>query len=423
MPRKQTGTPRPDTHKIATKLSKFIVPLDSLEEDAENANQHPTKSIKAIASSLDQFGQQTPIVVRGKTIYKGNGTWRAAKSLGWTHVAAIPFDEEVAKKRGKNTVRAYAIADNRSADFSEFDPALLLAQIETFEGFDFDGFALEDICPTISKAGLGEEDEDEIPEIPVAAKSRVGDIYKLGAHRILCGDATKRETIAMLLRDLPAPTLLMSDPPYGVAHGKGVTKATSILGDQTQAVIPLSLAVVLPALHKDARIYLCGGSENVSMMTGLFDHYLHRAPRLIVWVKESFVLRQNGYHSQYELIFHSWKGAGGVIWYGNRKQSDVWQIDRGTKATTHPNEKPVELAERAILNSSAKGETVIDPFLGSGSTLIACEKTGRACVGVELDPRYVDVVIERWETYTGKKAQKIGDARAWDDRLAASSPA
>jgi hypothetical protein len=401
-------------HKIAAQLLKFSVALESLSEDPQNANQHSAKSIKAIASSLDQFGQQTPIVVRGTTIYKGNGTWRAAKSLGWTHIAAIPFDEAVAKRKGKDTVRAYAIVDNRSSQFAEFDPSVLSVQVEAWESnFDLQPFSFGEILPTTSRAGLDNEKDDTSPPLPAEARSKLGDIYQLGPHRILCGDATKRETIATLLRGLPEPVLFMSDPPYGVAHGKGVTKSASILGDQTQAAIPLSLAVVIPALHKDARIYLCGASENVTMMTGLFDHYLSRSPKIIVWAKENFVLRQNGYHSQYELIFFSWKGAGGAIWYGDRKQSDVWQIARGEKATNHPNEKPLEIPERAITNSSAQGEIVIDPFLGSGSTLIACEKLGRVCAGVELDPRYFDVVISRWEKFTGQTAKKIGDAASW----------
>lgn len=252
---------------------------------------------------------------------------------------------------------------------------------------------------------------DDVPEPPTQPVSRTGDLWILGAHRLLCGDSTKREDVARVMAGEKAD-LLFTDPPYGVQHGRGITKARQIGGDLTQAAIPLGFAVACEALADDAHLYVCGGYENMSMLTGLWDVHLQRQPRILVWVKNGFVLRQHGYHSGYELIFHGWKGKGGAVWYGDRKQSDVWEVAR-KKETEHSTEKPVELPARAIRNSTPPGAIVLDSFLGSGTTLVAAESLGRRAYGCEREPRYIDIAVLRWQKLTGKQATLDPDGRTF----------
>lgn len=227
----------------------------------------------------------------------------------------------------------------------------------------------------------------------------------MNEHRVICGDATKRETFEKLLGENTCE-LVFTDPPYGVAYqSKG--KKGAILGDLSQVTIPLSFKHITErVLDQNGRVYLCGGSSNVLMYYALFDEYLRMIPRLIVWAKETFVLRPYNYHSQYELVFFGWKGTGGGedYWYGDRKQSDIWNVRRDpSREYIHPTQKPVELPARAISNSSKPGGHVMEPFLGSGSTLIACEGLGRKCFGIELDPRFLRKLLRRFYNYASAR--------------------
>ena len=206
--------------------------------------------------------------------------------------------------------------------------------------------------------------------------------------------------------------MVFTDPPYGV-NVKGSKTNGNIAGDLTQVAIPFSFAVAIEATDENAHFYFCGGEGNIYLYQKLFEKFLHSLPKHLVWVKNGFVLKHVGYHNQYELIFYGFKQGSGDKWCDERtaeQASDVWFVKRDNTATyVHPTQKPIEIPSRAIKNSSYEGEIVLDLFGGSGSTLMACEQLNRKCCMMELDPKYVDVIINRWETFTGQKAVKLSN--------------
>lgn len=381
-------------------LDVELVPVSSLKPDPTNARTHSDKNIKAIAASLRDFGQRRPLVVWGNVVIAGNGTLEAAKSLGWSEVVVtrVPSSWE------HDRARAYALADNRTAELADWNAEVLAEQLVELDslGWEVGDLGFEPLNPP---DGADDIIEDVVPEPPKIPRTKLGDMYQLGDHVLLCGDAMDRATYRRLMGDDLAP-LLLTDPPYGVAYKD--RKGGAIHGDLTQAAIPISFDCALVHLTPDARVYVFGGSDNFEMMNRLFTHHLHMQPRLIVWAKESFVLRPLGYHSQYELVYHGWKGVGGGagFWYGDRKASDIWHVARD-RDREHPTQKPVEVCAIPVRNSSAPGDLVLEPFGGSGSTLIACEQLGRAARVIELDPAFCDVIVGRWERLTGRTAERV----------------
>jgi DNA modification methylase len=232
----------------------------------------------------------------------------------------------------------------------------------------------------------------------------------LGEHRLLCGDSTKAEDVERLM-DGNKADMVFTDPPYGVNIQGGKNNST-IAGDLTQTAIPFSFDLAVSTATKEsARLYFCGGEGNIGLYAKLFERFCRQLPRHLIWVKESHVMKPNGYHNQYEIIFHGYKAGGGGLnnWFGGRTEdeaSDVWQLKRDNRSDyLHPTQKPTSLPARAIKNSAPAKGLVYEPFGGSGSTLIASEQTGRVCYNMELDPKYCDVIVKRWEDFTGKKAE------------------
>lgn len=265
---------------------------------------------------------------------------------------------------------------------------------------------------TMSEAESGEVAEqfdDSTP--PAEPETQAGDIWQLGEHRLLCGDSTKDEDVAKLMGKKKAGCVF-TDPPYSVNIQGGAQNKT-IAGDITSTAITFAFEVAIRiATTEDARLYFCGSQGNVGLYGKLFERYCRQTPRLLVWVKENFCLKANGYHNQYEFIFHGFKPKGGGLnkWFAGRtmaEASDVWKIGRDpSKSYEHVTQKPVALAQRAIANSCEPGGIVLDMFGGSGSTLIAADQLGRACCMMEIDPAYCDVIKNRWERFSGKKAKR-----------------
>lgn len=378
------------------------VSIGKVALDPANVRTHDERNLKAIQDSLRVFGQRKPIVVMkaddGFVVIAGNGTLEAAREIGWDSIAVTVVPEEWTS----DEAAAYAIADNRTAELAAWDQVGLDMQLAELEAAGWE----PELLGFDGKGGLGADEvvEDEVPEPPADPVTKPGDLWLLGEHRLLCGDSCERETYTRLL-DGAVPSLMVTDPPYGVAYQD--RQGGAIHGDLTQATIPVFLSCALDVLDHNARVYLFGGSDNWSMYQKLYEHHLRMTPKPIVWVKESFILRHNGYHSQFELVFYGWKGKGGGLdyWYGDRKGSDVWEVARDvTSERVHPTQKPVEVCAIPIQNSSKAGEGVLEPFCGSGSTLIACEQLGRVCYAIEMDPRFCDVIVKRWENLTGVKA-------------------
>lgn len=263
-------------------------------------------------------------------------------------------------------------------------------------GFDADFLAALREEPKGPRAG-GLTDPDDVPE-DAPALTKEGDLWELGEHRLLCANSKKPEPYGVLMGEERAG-LLLTDPPYGVAYQQASTKR-AILGDLTQTTIPLFMANVQQVLAEDARLLMFGGSDQFAMYLDLFDHYLHQQPRVVVWVKEGFILRHHGYHSQFELAYYGWRGTGGAIWHGERTVSDVWTIPR-TKETDHVTEKPVALYEIPMRTLAGPGEIVLDPFGGSGVAIIAGQRLGRVVRSIEMDPHWCDVICRRFQAFTG----------------------
>lgn len=390
------------THGVHPTLVDLLEPVDGLHHYEHNARTHADAVLR---ESLVENGQYRPIVARraDRQVLAGNGTLAAARELGWSHVAVTWVDVD------ETRARKIAAVDNRANDLAGYDDAALAELLRPLElDLAGTGYSPDDIDALVAKAAgagpLGGTNPDDVPEPPAAPRTRPDDLWILGEHRLLCADATRRDSYRALLGD-ERPALLLTDPPYGVSHGAGATEAKAIRGDLSQAVIPVSFACALEFVDPNARIYLFGGSGQFAMYLGLWDHHLVALPRLIIWDKTHFVLRPNGYHSQFECVFYGWKGNGGAAshWYGDRKATDVWAIPRDPQnERVHSTQKPVALLEIPVTYSAPPGGLVLDPFGGSGSTLIAAHRLGRRARLLEIDPVHCDTIARRWQEYTGE---------------------
>lgn len=384
-----------------------LVPIDSISLDPANLRRHPTRNLAAIVESLKRFGQQRPILVDAAGIVRaGNGTLMAAKQLGYKEIEIIRSE-----LKGSEAT-AYAIADNRTAELAEWETdalaqTLSALQMEDEELFEATGFDAKELDAMV----LREINEDEVPEPPADPITKPGDLWILGEHRVLCGDSTKAEDVARLM-DGEKAQLMFTDPPYGVGYTGGhfhsgdvniKRERESLAGDSDSGMYAKFLPVVLPFL--DGACYVWFASSLALEVFSALKENAVAVRSVIVWNKTNakYAAMNSQYKPRYEpLIYGVPKGAS-VEWCGATTEATVWDHDRDGTNTYHPTQKPVCLAAHALGNHNAR--LVLDPFLGSGSTLIAAEQLGRKCYGMEISPAYCDVIVKRWETLTGKKAR------------------
>ena len=394
---------------------------------AKNARQHPPEQIDQIAASMERFGFTIPMLVaEDGTIIAGHGRLMAAAQLGLAEVPVM-----VARGWSEEDRRLYTLADNRLAEIAEWDPEMLRIEIgELREDFGIEdmsliGFSAEDLAEILPDALIdttgGLTDPDDVPEVPEAPVTRPGDVWLMGKHRLLCGDSTVATDVQKVLGDVKAD-LCFCDPPYNVdyAGGVGAEKAgkgrrikNDSLGDGFGQF--LYDACVLINAHTDGAVYICMSSSELQTLQAAFKSAGGHWSTFIIWAKDRFTLGRADYQRQYEPILYGWPEGVKRHWCGDRDQGDVWNIERPHKNDLHPTMKPVALVERAIRNSSRKGDLVFDPFGGSGTTLIAAEKTGRHASLIELDPKYVDVIVRRWQVFTGETAVLESSGQSFDD--------
>lgn len=394
---------------------------------AKNARQHPPEQIDQIAASMERFGFTIPMLVaEDGTIIAGHGRLMAAAQLGLAEVPVM-----VARGWSEEDRRLYTLADNRLAEIAEWDPEMLRIEIgELREDFGIEdmsliGFSAEDLAEILPDALIdttgGLTDPDDVPEVPEAPVTRPGDVWLMGKHRLLCGDSTVATDVQKVLGDVKAD-LCFCDPPYNVdyAGGVGAEKAgkgrrikNDALGDGFGQF--LYDACVLINAHTDGAVYICMSSSELQTLQSAFKSAGGHWSTFIIWAKDRFTLGRADYQRQYEPILYGWPEGVKRHWCGDRDQGDVWNIERPHKNDLHPTMKPVALVERAIRNSSRKGDLVFDPFGGSGTTLIAAEKTGRHASLIELDPKYVDVIVRRWQEFTGETAVLESSGQSFDD--------
>lgn len=371
--------------------------------DSRNYRKHNTKNKRLIKKSLEECGAGRSILIDGDDeIIAGNGVYEQAQKLKMpVRIIETDGSEIVAIKRTdlKTTDekrKQLAVMDNSTSDTSEFDLELM-AQ-------DFDVETLEDMGVDLPDNILPEEPEvveDEIPE-QCETRCKPGDIWKLGEHRLLCGDATNADDIKRLMGDKLAH-MVFTDPPYNVNYG--AEKKRSIMNDNLGNDFGLFLTDACKNIVNfcDGAIYICMSSSELHTLYSSFVEAGGKWSTFIIWAKNTFTLGRSDYQRQYEPILYGWPKDKRHYWCGDRDQSDVWEYNKPQKNDLHPTMKPIDLCARAIKNSSRKGNCVADFFGGSGSTLIACEQLGRVCYMSELDPKYCDVILQRFENFTGIK--------------------
>lgn len=389
-------------------------PIARLQPYAKNAKVHGADQVAKIAASMAEFGWTVPCLVgEDGELIAGHGRVLAATQLGLTDAPVIVLGHLTEAQR-----RAYRLADNKLTELGSWDEALLSAELQELLAEDYDvsliGFDDSELDALLSGEG-GEtteagETEDVVPEPQEEPISRPGDLWLLGNHRLLCGDATVSTDVDRLLDGTQAD-LCFCDPPYNVdyAGGAGAEKAgkgrrikNDALGEAFGQF--LQDACVLINLHTQGAVYICMSSSELHTLQGAFKAAGGHWSTFVIWAKDRFTLGRADYQRQYEPILYGWPEGAKRYWCGDRDQGDVWQIARPHKNDLHPTMKPVALVERAIRNSSRRGDLVFDPFGGSGTTLIAAETTGRRAALLELDPRYVDVIVRRWQQFSGKEA-------------------
>jgi len=388
------------------------VAIDSISLDPANVRRHPDRNIQTIVASLKRFGQQKPIVVTKEGIViAGNGTLQAARHLGWKQI------EIVRTGLTGSEATAYAIADNRTAELAEWDDdalaqTLAALQIEDEELAKATGFDDADIDAMLAP---DEVTEDEVPEPPVDPITKPGDLWNLGEHRLLCGDSTKTDDMARPMAGAKAD-LWLTDPPYGVAYEsagrRGKDNQHKEIENDSRPLDEMakfweqaaSLAYQSCSGSSSYYWFACQGGDQMMMMMMSISRAKWRVRHELIWVKDQMVFGRCDYHYKHEPILYGWKQDGTHQWNADRKQVSVLEFARPKRSDEHPTMKPVDLVAYLLGNNTKIGESVLDTFCGSGTTLIAAEQLGRKCYGMEISPAYCDVIVKRWETLTGKKA-------------------
>ena len=368
------------------------VPIGTIKNNPNNPRVIKDDKFKKLVQSikeLPEMAEVRPVVVNtDMVVLGGNMRLKAMREAGWKDVPIEVVDWDEDKQR------QFIIKDNVSG--GEWDWEMLANEWDTEELQEW-GLDLPDFDN--AKELEAEEDDYEMPD-QITTDIVLGDLFEIGPHRLLCGDSTDSDAVAKLM-DGQKADMVFTDPPYGVSI-VGTKNNSSIAGDLSQTAIPFSFEIAVNnATKDDGRLYFCGAESNLEMYQKLFQRYCRQMPRHLIWVKETFVMKPNGYHNQYEIIYHGYKPKGGGLnkWFGGRTEdeaSDVWQIKRdNSKTYQHPTQKPIALPERAIKNSSPDNGLVYEPFTGSGSTMVASHQLKRKCYGMELDPKYCQVIVDR----------------------------
>lgn len=380
------------------------VDIDTLVPDPKNARKHPEKNLRAIRESLKRWGQLEALTVRSQNdvVMGGNARLAVMKELGYKEVKVRYLDCD------DQQAAAIALALNRTGELAEWDLDQLKETILELDDLDFE---LGDLGFEEGDFDFLSENDDDDPEpkegeddVPAVEKNELGielgQIWKLGEHRVMCGDSTS-EADTLLLMDGKKADMIFTDPPYGVDY-KGINNDSRAgLEDLLRSAFKAASQSSTPG----SAVYVFHSDRCGDLFHKVFREFFHFSS-MIIWAKPALVLSQTDYQSQHEPCMYGWVEGAAHNWFSDRKQTSIWNFGKESiKGHTTP--KPVALVENAIKNSSKRKSLIIDPFLGSGSTLIACEKTKRRCFGMELDPIYCNVMIKRWEDFTGQKAERV----------------
>lgn len=374
----------------------------------ENNPRNNDEAVEYVANSIREFGFKVPIIIdANNVIVAGHTRLKASEMLGLEEVPCIRADDLT-----EDQIKAFRLADNKVSEIATWDIGKLSIELDEIDldmtEFGFENIYLEDV-------EVKEVVEDEVPDVQEEPKSKLGEIYQLGRHRLMCGDSTSIEDVLSLMDGTQAD-MVFTDPPWNVNYGsvdednaqgyKPRTILNDFMGTEDFKEFMFTAFSCMNRVSKEGCMtyVVMSAQEWGNMMLTLAQNDYHWSST-IIWNKDRLVLSRKDYHTKYEPIWYGWKeGASRLCPLEDRKQSDVWDFERPSKSEEHPTMKPVELVAKAIQNSSRKNNAVLDLFGGSGTTLIACEQLDRTCYMMELDPHYVDVIIQRWENFTGDKA-------------------
>ncbi|HTU48594.1 MAG TPA: site-specific DNA-methyltransferase [Bryobacteraceae bacterium] len=395
-------------------------PLDKLVPYARNPRTHSDAQVAQIAGSIAEFGFNNPILVDANAgIIAGHGRLLAARKLNLSEVPVIVLDH-----LSESQKRAYILADNRLGLNAGWDEELLRIELAALRDEEVNinllGFEDEELARLLAAqdATEGLTDEDAVPELAQTSISTPGDLWVLGEHRVLCGDATMGKDVDRLMGG-EAADIFFSDPPYNVDYEGYTEDRLKIQGDrmtaeQFQQFLLSTFSSYRHAVKPGASIYICHSSSWQREFQNAMETAGFEVRCQIIWAKNTFAWGFGRYKFQHEPIFYAHVAGQKDPWYGDKSQSTLWQEKKPAANRIHPTAKPVELVERALINSSKAGDIVADFFGGSGSTLIGCERRGRKARLMEIDPQYADCIVQRWQGYTGKKAVLDNDGRTFE---------
>jgi ParB-like chromosome segregation protein Spo0J len=394
-------------------------PVDRLQPYERNARTHSPEQVAQIAASIVEFGFTNPILVDSNDgIIAGHGRLTAAQELGLRTVPVVVLDHLSDRQR-----KAYILADNQLALNAGWDTDLLRGELQDLAEQDFDlsliGFSddeLADLLPEVEELPPEDADSDAVPEAPEEPITKLGDVWLLGKHRVMCGDSTSLHEVERLMAGAKAD-MVFTDPPYGVAYEGGHNdkkrqqiQNDALEGEDLTSLFYGALITAVTVTEDYAPFYVWFASGKSVETFAAFAQLPLKLRAVIQWYKVRSGL--GAFMSQYipncEPCMYAYKSGCSPQWFGPTDEKTVWELQKESRNEFHPTQKPVELPERAITNSSKKGQLVLDLFGGSGSTLIACEKTGRQARLMELDPRYCDVIVKRWQQFSGKTAKLDG---------------
>ena len=376
---------------------------------ARNSRTHSDAQVAQIAASVREFGWTNPVLVDGENgIIAGHGRVLAARKLGMDEVPCIELAGLTDTQR-----RAYIIADNKLALNAGWDDELLAIEFAELADAGFDnlltGFTQDEIdALTPEQIPEGLTDEDAVPEVQADPVSKPGDVWLMGKHRLMCGDSTSIDAVETLCQG-QLVDMWLTDPPYNVAYEGGTKEKLTIkndsMGDDQFRQFLRDCYVAADAVMKPGAVFYIWHADSEGYnFRGAARDAGWTVRQCLIWKKSALVMSRQDYHWKHEPCLYGWKDGAGHLWASDRKQTTILEFDRPQRNGTHPTMKPVELFEYQLLNNTKGGDVVLDSFGGSGTTLIAAEKNGRIARLMELDPKYVDVIVRRWQEFTGKQA-------------------
>jgi site-specific DNA-methyltransferase (adenine-specific) len=386
---------------------------------ARNSRTHSEAQVAQIAGSIREFGFTNPVLIDADNgIIAGHGRIMAAQKLGLAEVPCIRLDHLTETQR-----KAYIIADNKLALNSGWDEEMLALELGELKDLDFDlsltGFSDDELADILAETVEGETDPDDVPETPVDPVTVPGDVWVLGKHRLLCGDSTSIDDLRKLCGEQDVD-MWLTDPPYNVAY-EGKTKEAMTIqndsmsnGDFRQFLVDAYTAADA-VMKQGAVFYIWHADSEGYNFRGAAHDAGWKVRQCLIWKKSSMVMGRQDYHWKHEPCLYGWKDGAGHLWATDRKQTTILEFERPSRNGEHPTMKPVALFEYQMLNNTKGGDLVLDSFAGSGTTLIAAEKNGRIARLMELDPKYCDVIITRWQDFAGKQATHETSGRTFDE--------